>query len=110
MTTAQGYEIILGTLKEGSERGGALPDTDRKPDPWESAMQATVECLSWRGAWDNLERRHTEDELGETIYSEFPVHSRSAITTAHTLLDRGIVTQDELKAKMDRIRARLERA
>ncbi len=58
---------------------------------------------------DNLERRHTEDELGETIYSQFPVHSRSAITTAHTFLDRGIVSQDELRAKMEQIRARLER-
>ena len=30
-------------------------------------MQATCECLSWRGALDNLERRHAEDELGETV-------------------------------------------
>ncbi|MDH6679811.1 hypothetical protein M2284_004035 [Rhodococcus sp. LBL1] len=108
MTTAQGYDVILRTLPQGSERVGALPDTDRRPDPWESAMQATCECLSWRGSWDNLERRNTEDELGETIYREFPVHSRSAITTAHTFLDRGIVTQDELRAKMEQVRARLE--
>ncbi|GAB2662544.1 ScnB [Prescottella soli] len=108
MTTAQGYDVILHTLPQDSERAGALPDTDRRPDPWESAMQATCECLSWRGSWDNLERRHTEDELGETIYREFPVHSRSAITAAHTFLDRGIVTQDELRAKMEQVRARLE--
>lgn len=109
MTAPQGYEIILRTLPADAERPDALPDPDRKPDPWESAMQATCECLSWRGAWDNLERRHTEDELGETIYTRFPVHSRSAITTAHTFLDRGIVTQDELRARMEQIRARLER-
>ncbi|WP_305092664.1 SH3-like domain-containing protein [Prescottella sp. R16] len=109
MTAPQGYEIILRTLQPGTGRAGDFDDIERKPDPWESAMQATCECLSWRGAWDNLERRHAEDELGETVYSEFPVHSRSAITTAHTFLDRGIVGQDELRAKMDQIRARLER-
>jgi len=109
VTTAQGYEIILRTLPPGSTRAGDLDDTDRKPDPWESAMQATCECLSWRGSFDNLERRHTEDELGETIYHEFPVHSRSAITTAHTFLDRGIVSQEELSTKMEEVRARLER-
>lgn len=109
MTATQGYEVILRTLPDDAKRAGDLDDIDRKPDPWESAMQATCECLSWRGSWDNLERRHTEDELGETIYREFPVHSRSAITTAHTFLARGIVTQDELRAKMEQVRARLER-
>lgn len=110
MTATQSYEVILRTLQNGGERTGDLDDTDRRPDPWESAMQATCECLSWRGSWDNLERRHTEDELGETIYSQFPIHSRSAITTAHTFLDRGIVSQDELRAKMEQVRARLERS
>ena len=108
MTATQGYEVILRLLSQSAERTSSLPDTERRPDPWESAMQATCECLSWRGAWDNLERRHTEDELGETIYSQFPVHTRSAITTAHTFLDRGIVTPDELRAKMEEVRARLE--
>lgn len=110
MTATQGYEVILRTLPENARRVDDLEDTDRKPDPWESAMQATCECLSWRGSWDNVERRHTEDELGETIYRDFPVHSRSAVTTAHTFLERGIVSQDALRAKMDQVRARLERS
>lgn len=110
MTATQGYEVILRTLPPDVTRAGDLEEVDRKPDPWESAMQATCECLSLRGAWDNLERRHIEDELGETIYRDFPVYSRSAVTTAHTFLDRGLVSQDELRAKMEQVRARLERS
>ncbi|MFE3292172.1 ScnB [Rhodococcus sp. NPDC059234] len=109
MTTAQGYAVVLDTLAGSPERDGGLPDTDRKPEPWESAMQATCECLSWRGTWDNLERRRTEDALGESTYSRFPVHARSAISTAHELIDRGILDEDELRAKMTEVRQRLNR-
>lgn len=87
----------------------ALPDLERTPAPWESSMQATCECLSWRGSLDNQDRRRMEDELGESLYAEFPVHARSALAVAHSLLDKGVVTQDELGAKMKEIRARLEK-
>ena len=72
-------------------------------------MQATCECLSWRGTLDNLERRHAEDDLGETLYARFPVHARSVLATTHSLLDRGVITQDELRSKMEAVRARLLR-
>lgn len=110
MTEPQGYEIILNTLgRDDGRTDSTLSDLDRKPDPWESSMQATCECLSWRGAWDNLARRRTEDELGESLYRQFPVHTRSVIATTHELLDRGVIGQDELQAKMTSVRARFER-
>jgi len=68
-------------------------------------MQATCECLSWRGSLDNLERRQAEDALGES----FPVHTRSAVVVRHWLLDQGLITEDELQTKMVEVRARLER-
>lgn len=103
------YDVLLSTLPAGSTRESALPELDRKPDPWESSMQATCECLSWRGALDNLERRHAEDDLGESIYREFPVRARSVVVTAHELLDRGVISQDELRARMDLVRDRFHR-
>ncbi|NLE78865.1 MAG: nitrile hydratase subunit beta [Rhodococcus sp.] len=110
MTTGNGYEVILETLTPESARTDTtLPDLERKPDPWESSMQATCECLSWRGAFDNLDRRHTEDDLGETVYRDFPVHTRSVVTTTHVLLDRGVISQDELRAKIDEVRQRFHR-
>jgi hypothetical protein len=103
------YEV-LATLEGGHRSGGeSLPDLDRPPAPWESSMQATCECLSWRGTFDNLERRHAEDDLGEQVYVRFPVHARSALVTTHALLDRGVITQEELRAKMEEVRARLQR-
>lgn len=103
------YEVLLATLPADAERERSLPDLDRRPDPWESSMQATCECLSWRGALDNLERRHAEDALGETVYRNFPVRTRSAVVTAHTLLERGVIAPDELAARMAAVRERLRR-
>jgi hypothetical protein len=71
-------------------------------------MQATCECLSWRGSLDNLERRHAEDALGDSQDGEFPVHTRSALVVRHWLLDHGVITEEELQAKMAEVRARLE--
>lgn len=107
MTAA--YDLLLGTLPTGAARENTLPDLDRGPDPWESSMQATCECLSWRGTLDNLERRHAEDALGETVYRDFPIRARSAVVTAHTLLERGVLDPDELRARMDAVRLRLHR-
>ena len=103
------YEVLLETLGPGALREEKLPKLERKQNPWESAMQATCECLSWRGTLDNLERRHAEDALGETTYHNFPVHARSVVVTAHELIDRGAFTADELRTRMDKVRERFSR-
>ncbi len=110
MTADEPYEVLLDTLGAGGHREATLPELERRPDPWESAMQATCECLSWRGALDNLERRNAEDALGETTYHDFPVHARSAVVTAHRLMDRGAFTPDELRERMAAVRERFNRA
>lgn len=110
MSAPPAHTVLLDLLAPVSGRHEmAPPSPDRKPAPWESAMQATCECLSWRGALDNLARRHAEDELGETVYAEFPAHTRSALVTAQSLLDGGVITAAELRVKMREVRARLEK-
>ncbi|WP_354006160.1 hypothetical protein [Streptomyces sp. NBC_00154] len=97
---------ILGSV--GQRTDSNLPELDRTSSPWESSMQATCECLSWRGTLDNLERRHEEDRLGESVYVGYPVHARSALTVTHSLISKGILDSQEIKAKMKEVRARLE--
>jgi len=57
----------------------------------------------------HLEQLRAEDDLGETLCAEFPVHARSPLVTAHLLMDKGIITQADLQAKMEEVRARFER-
>ena len=109
----QQFGILLGILNRVDEPEPAstpLPALEHTPDPWESSMQATCECLSWRGALGNLERRHAEDRLGTTVYREFPVRSRPAVVVAHSLLEKGLISESELQAKMHEVRSRLEMA
>lgn len=111
MGTRTPYDILMHSLPDAPasfER--TLPDLDRTPAPWEGRVQATCECLSWCGTLDHLERRHAEDELGETVYARFPVHARSVLVTAHSLLDQGVISEEELEAKMKEVRSRFESA
>jgi hypothetical protein len=108
--SSEPYDVLFEALGSDARREESLPEPQRRPDPWESAMQATCECLSWRGTLDNLERRHAEDALGETTYHDFPVHARSAVVTAHQLMERGAFTADELRDRMKSVRERFTRA
>jgi hypothetical protein len=101
------YPVLTATLRSADP---ALPEPDRTPAPWEANVQATCECLSWRGTLDNLDRRQAEDTLGESTYAEFPMHTRAAVVTAHTLLERGEISERELEHKMNEVRARFQQA
>lgn len=110
MTSPNRYDVLMHTFDHiDAQAETALLDMDCNPAPWESSMQATCECLSWRGSWSNKDRRHAEDELGETLYAEFPPYTRQALVAAHALLDKGFITQEELSFKMKEVRERLEK-
>jgi hypothetical protein len=103
------YELLNALAAAAAGEEAAPGTAERSRDPWEASMQATCECLSWRGALDNLDRRRAEDALGETLYGSVPVHARSAVVTAHSLLERGAFSAKELAARMESVRARLHR-
>jgi hypothetical protein len=107
MTGTAHYPVLMATLRRA---GPAPPEPDRTPAPWEANVRATCECLSWRGALDNLARRHAEDRLGATTYADFPVHTRAAVVTAHSLLERGEISEHELETRMNEVRARFQQA
>lgn len=98
------YEVLIDAVGQAE----TSPSDDR-PAPWQSSLQATCDSLALRGALDTLERRQAEDELGETLYNEFPLSARPAVVTAHLLMEKGVITPEELRAKMDEVRARFER-
>jgi hypothetical protein len=92
------YDVLLTMMVGAAHR----------PAAWESSLQATCDCLSWRGTLGTLERRQAEDELSEHLYVGLPVPVLSALVTAHALLDKGVIAEDELEAKMKEVWARFE--
>jgi hypothetical protein len=110
MISTKRYDLLMHLLDDNSiQREITLPEMDHKPFPWETYIQATCDCLDWRGSWCNKDRRAAEDELGETLYAEFPHYTQQALVAAHVLLDKGLITTDELNNKMKEVQARLER-
>jgi hypothetical protein len=76
--------------------------------PWKTSLAATCDCLAVNGALPALDRRRIEDELGQAVYSGVPDPERQLLALAHTLLCRGLMTEEDLASRMRTVRSRLE--
>jgi hypothetical protein len=83
--------------------------TNENP-PWKTSLVAMCSCLGVSEALPALDIREAEDELADSIYQDVPAPERQLLALAHTMLDRGLVSEDELAGRMSAIRARLEAA
>jgi hypothetical protein len=81
------------------------------PDPpWKTSLYATFECLAACEALPALERRRAEDRLGESLYNETPAPEQQLLALAHTLLSRGLFSEEDLARRMNAVRSRFETA
>jgi hypothetical protein len=79
------------------------------PDPpWKVSLYATCECLAAGAAIPALERRHAEDQLGETVYNGTPAPEQQLLALAHIMLARGLLSKEDLARRMNAVRSRLE--
>lgn len=105
----QRAEAMLHVVHDvGGQPDGPIDKSLHKPALWEKRTHCTAECLAWRGHWVSEERRRRENDLGATLYFGTPYYARWLLATAKMLIDKGLVTPDELIAKMDEIRRREE--
>jgi hypothetical protein len=81
------------------------------PDPpWKTSLYATFECLAACEALPALERRRAEDRLGESLYNETPAPEQQLLALAHTLLSRGLFSEEDLARRISAVRSRLAMA
>jgi hypothetical protein len=76
--------------------------------PWKTSLDAMCECLAVGGALPTLERRHSEDQLGETLYNATPAPERQLLALVHMLLSRGLVEERDLARHINTVRSRFE--
>ncbi len=91
------------------------------PDPpWKIDLEATCDMLAADSCvkpYDqvepgscvlpSLERRAEEDDLSETIYEDVPFPERQLLALAHSMLKRGLFSEEELARHMEEIGRRL---
>jgi len=92
----------------GGQMDLPVPFEEKVEEDWEMNTYVTCECLGWRGAWNSEERRRAENDLGATLYFGLPYYARWATVAAKVLINKGLITPDELSAKIDEVRTRLE--
>jgi len=92
----------------GGQMDLPVPFEEKVEEDWEMNTYVTCECLGWRGAWNSEERRRAENDLGATLYFGLPYYGRWATVAAKVLINKGLITPDELTAKIDEVRTRLE--
>ncbi len=91
----------------GGQPDAPAPYLEKEEEDWEMNTYVTCECLAWRGVWNAEERRRAENDLGVTLYYGLPYYARWATVAAKTLINKGLITPDELSAKIDEVRERM---
>jgi hypothetical protein len=75
---------------------------------WSKWAEYFGECLAAGEALPSLERRHAEDQLGESVYSGTPGPEQQLLALAHIMLSRGLLGEEDLARRMIAVRSRLE--
>lgn len=80
--------------------------------PWKTSLDGLCDALD-RAVCDAdvptfTERRDEEDTLVATTYADLPYPENQLVALAHSLLERGVISEGDLQQRMAAIRARLE--
>ena len=80
--------------------------------PWKTSLDGLCDAIDHAACDADVptftDRRDEEDALSATVYSNLPYPESQLVSLAHSLLARGIISEDELGRRLSVIRARLE--
>ena len=92
----------------GGRAASPIDRAERDPEPWEKRVDALMQLLS---APDRRiirvdELRRAIEGLGAEEYDRLGYYERWITAIARLLLEKGVLTTDELGRKLDEVRAR----
>jgi hypothetical protein len=80
--------------------------------PWKTSLDGLCDALdqaSCDAPVPNFkERRDEEDDLSATVYASLPYPESQLMSLAHSLMERGVISEAELRQRLSAVRARLE--
>jgi hypothetical protein len=74
---------------------------------WEKQIDAVNALLSAKGMKKTDENRRYIEMLGHDVYNTLNYYERWTASLSRMMIDKGVLTQDELDARVAEIRARL---
>ncbi len=117
-TRVAGEDFVV--LDEIAERKQSWPimaakyGVENPVPPWKTSLDGLCDILDRSCSTDDelrfsfKERRDEEDALSATRYADLPYPESQLVSLAHSLLARGVITEDDLRQRLAAIRARLE--
>jgi hypothetical protein len=106
------------TLRQIVERNQVWPvmaakyGVENPVPPWKTSLDGLCDALDQAACEADVptfkERRDEEDDLSAGVYSDLPYPENQLVSLAHSLLARGVITEDELQQRLSVVRARLE--
>jgi len=96
----------------GSHDLGGLPagPVDAAPHDmtfWEKQIDAMNTLLAQKGLRRTDENRRYVEMLGHDVYNTLTYYERWTAALTRVLIDKGVLTQDEIDAKVAQVRERL---
>lgn len=82
--------------------------------PWKTSLDGFTDALDNAACAQTgpslrfKDRRDEEDALSATHYRDLPYPENQLMALAHSLIARGVIDEDELRARLAVVRARLE--
>lgn len=80
--------------------------------PWKTSLDGLCDALDRSACAADLpdfkQRRDEEDDLSATLYAELPYPESQLVALAHSLLARGVIDEEQLRERLQSVRARLE--
>jgi hypothetical protein len=77
---------------------------------WEKQIDALRAVIGAKGIVTTHENRRTIEQMGHDVYDRLNYYERWTAALARQMIDKGILTQDEIDARVAEVRQRLAAA
>jgi hypothetical protein len=96
---------MRGSHDLGGLKAGPIENSPHEMTFWEKQIDAMNTLLAQKGLRRTDENRRYVEMLGKDAYETLSYYERWTAALARQLIDKGVLTQDEIDAKVAEIRA-----
>ena len=98
---------MRGSHDLGGLKAGPVDTAPHDPTFWEKQIDAMNMLLAQKGLRRTDENRRYVEMLGEDAYNTLTYYERWTAALARQLIDKGVLTQDEIDATVAEVRTKL---
>ena len=98
---------MRGPHDVGGLAAGPVETAPHEVTFWEKQIDALNQLMAQKGFRKTDENRRYIEQLGHDVYNTLSYYERWAGSLSRVLIDKGVLTQDEIDAKVAEVRARL---